>query len=69
MLTQTISLLALARPNLGAAGQGRCTPAAEGGTPTGVGEDNYEAPLPAGNDVDVRAEATTLRTAGQQGAR
>jgi hypothetical protein len=30
MLTQTINLLASARPNLGAAGQGRCTPAAGG---------------------------------------
>jgi hypothetical protein len=49
MLTQTINLLASERPNLGAAGQGRCTPAAGvGGAPTGVGEDNCEVPLPAG---------------------
>jgi hypothetical protein len=71
MLTQTINLLASARPNLGAAGQGRCTPAAEGGAPTGVGEDNCEALLPAGrgDNVDAWAEATMLRTVGRQGAR
>jgi hypothetical protein len=40
-----------------------------GGAPIGVGEDNREAPLPVGrgNDVDARAEATTLRTSGRQG--
>jgi hypothetical protein len=66
MLTQTINLLVSARPNLGAVGQGRCTPAVGGST--GVGEDNCEAPLPAGrgDDVDARAEVTTLRTAGRQ---
>jgi hypothetical protein len=67
MLTLTINLLASARPSSGAAGQGRCTPAAGGGgrrALTGVGKDNCEVPLPAGDDVDVRAEATMLRTAG-----
>jgi hypothetical protein len=70
-MTQTINLFASARPNLGAAGQCRCTPTAEGGAPTSVGEDNREAPLPAGrgNDLDARAKAMTLRTAGRQGAR
>jgi hypothetical protein len=42
---QTTNLHVSARPNLGAAVQGRCTSAGEGGgrAPTGVGEDNREA--------------------------
>jgi hypothetical protein len=42
-----------------------------GRAPTGVGEDNCEAPLPAGqgDEVNARADVTTLRTAGRQGVR
>jgi hypothetical protein len=72
MLTQAINLLASARPNLGAAGQGWRTPAAGGGgAPTVVGVDNCEVPLPAkrGDDVDARSEATTFSMAERQAAR
>jgi hypothetical protein len=63
MLTQTINFLASARPNLGAAGQGQCTPAAGGGAPIGVGEDNCEAPLLAGRGNDAQDGRATRRAA------
>jgi hypothetical protein len=63
---QIINLLASARPNLGAAGQGRCAPAAGRGggrAPTGVGDDNCEAPLLAGRGDDAQDGRVARRAA------
>jgi hypothetical protein len=65
MLTQTINLLASARPDFGGRRAGSVYAGDRGGrrAPTGVGEDNCEAPLPAGQGDDAQDGQAARRAA------